>query len=171
MILLQFLGAELADACQRANIPIHPVPGPSAVISALCISGFSSSSFSFHGFVPVKGKERSEKLLRIASSPDTTVFFEAPHRIKETFLDLSRDFEQGQRQCICCREITKLHEEFVRGTVDSCYIWLENFKEDKVTYCFIFTPESFFFHISHYIGQRAHSRRIYNCYGANGTRV
>ena len=120
-------GAELAAALTDDNINIHPIPGPSAVIAALSISGFSASEFTFLGFLAAKGKERKEKLEKLVETTHSVVFYEAPHRVIETFKDiLNQSKLSEERQCICCRELTKLHEEIKRGTVRECYNWLVN---------------------------------------------
>jgi 16S rRNA (cytidine1402-2'-O)-methyltransferase len=100
-------GAQLADACLAQNIPVHPIPGPSAVVAALSCCGFQASEFSFFGFLPVKGKERASKMQRLINTPCTVVFFEAPHRIEGTFQELS-ELGQGDRMSVCCRELTKV---------------------------------------------------------------
>ena len=120
-------GAELAAALSTEQVVIHPIPGPSAVIAALSISGFSASEFTFLGFLAAKGKERKEKLESIVSITHTVVFYEAPHRVVETFKDiLNQNKLSENRLCICCRELTKLHEEIRRGTISDCYNWLLN---------------------------------------------
>lgn len=113
-------GAQLADACFKNNIPVHPIPGPSAVVTALSIAGYASTQFTFYGFTPVKGKERASTLRNVVSNPQTCVMFEAPHRIVDTLTELSETYKLSQRPCVCCREITKIHEEFIRGTVADC---------------------------------------------------
>ena len=122
-------GYQLAAACAKEGIPQHPVPGASAVLSALTISGFDSSEFTFMGFLPVKGKERKTKIERICMNSgdgsSTVVFYEAPHRIRETLVELV-DNGQGLRPCVLCREMTKKYEEIVRGTVESSLQWLDN---------------------------------------------
>ena len=127
-------GAELAEALLTHNIPLHPIPGPSAVIAALSICGFQASEFSFLGFLAVKGKERTQKLDQITRLQHPVVIYEAPHRMKMTFRQLaSKEYGQGQRPCLCCRELTKMHEEFKRGTVDECLAWLEGFGDNDVS--------------------------------------
>ena len=117
-------GYELAAACIASGVTLHPIPGPSAVVAALSVCGFPSSEFSFFGFLPVKGKERHHKLERMLEYSQTAVFYEAPHRILQTLQDIERI--QSDRGCVCCKEITKIHEQFYRGTVSSCRKWLED---------------------------------------------
>jgi len=119
-------GFELAAECYKNKIRIHPIPGPSAVAAALSICGFPASEFTFMGFLPVKGKERISKLRNIANCPHTLVFFEAPHRVLSTMRELRDAFGQGNRPCICCREITKMYEEYHKGTISTCYAHLAN---------------------------------------------
>jgi 16S rRNA (cytidine1402-2'-O)-methyltransferase len=119
-------GAELAAALADNRVPMHPIPGPSAVVSALSVCGFPTSEFTFMGFLPVKGKERQQKIDTIFDIKHCVVIYEAPHRIKLTLEQLSSR-GMGDRPCVCCREITKLHEEFRRGTVDQCLRWLNSF--------------------------------------------
>lgn len=102
------------------------------MVAALSVCGFQSSEFSFLGFLAVKGKERSQKLDQIKSIQHPVVLYEAPHRMKMTFRQLSKEYSQGSRLCLCCRELTKLHEEFKRGTVDECLAWLETFDDNDV---------------------------------------
>ena len=123
-------GAELAAALAAAGVPVHPVPGPSAVVAALSIAGFPSTAFTFFGFLPVKGRERQEALQRVAATDHPVVLYEAPHRVKALFRQL-RDAEVGlggvSRPVVCCRELTKLYEEVRRGTVAEVCAWLETF--------------------------------------------
>lgn len=128
-------GAQLAQECFKQNIPLHPIPGPSAVVAALSVCGFPSSEFSFFGFVDVKGKERAAKLTRIANYQHTAVFFEAPHRIVSTLTDLVETYGQGDRECVYCREVTKLHEEIVRAPLHVCLSTMKqrDESEDKVS--------------------------------------
>jgi 16S rRNA (cytidine1402-2'-O)-methyltransferase len=130
-------GAELVAACVKENIPVHPVPGPSALTAALSICGFEgqiafplyfltmslASPFTFLGFLPAKGSSRTSALQNIVSTLHVVAFFEAPHRILKTVTELN-DLGSGDRLCVCCREISKVHEEIWRGTVDEALDWL-----------------------------------------------
>lgn len=131
-------GAELVAACVKENIPVHPVPGPSALTAALSICGFEGqllssslpsltsslvSQFTFLGFLPVKGSARTSVLQTIMTTLHVVVFFEAPHRILKTITELN-DLGSGERLCVCCREISKVHEEIWRGTVNEAINWL-----------------------------------------------
>ena len=106
-------GSELVAAAAQAGFKVEVVPGPSAVTSALAISGFSGDGFLFLGFLPRRKKERQGSL-REASSIVPLVLFEAPHRLRATLADL--DTVLGDRPLAVCRELTKLHEEVFRGT-------------------------------------------------------
>lgn len=95
------------------RIPVVPIPGPSAVITAVSASGLPTAEFAFFGFLPARRAARRARLKELAEIRTTLVFYEAPHRIKETIADARDAF--GNRECVVARELTKLHEEFVRG--------------------------------------------------------
>jgi 16S rRNA (cytidine1402-2'-O)-methyltransferase len=106
-------GADLVDAALDAGHRVVPVPGPSAVIAALSASGFSAVPFAFLGFLPRKAGPQRKRLEAYAERPETLVLFESPHRLGVT---LSRAAEVlGERRACVARELTKLHEEIVRG--------------------------------------------------------
>jgi 16S rRNA (cytidine1402-2'-O)-methyltransferase len=107
-------GLELVQACVDAGIPVDPVPGPSAVLAALVASGFPVSPVTFLGFAPVKASARRLWLEQLAQRTETVVFFEAPHRI-EALLAAARLY-LGDRLLVVARELTKVHQEFLRGT-------------------------------------------------------
>lgn len=115
-------GFPLAAAAAEAGIEVHVIPGPSAVTSALAVSGLPTDSFTFLGFVPRKGKARSDMLQTIATSRHTVVAFEAPTRLAATLSDLAAACGQ-QRQCAVSRELTKLHEETLRGSLGELASW------------------------------------------------
>jgi len=108
-------GHRLIKGAIDAGIRVEPIPGPNAVIAALAVSGLPTDSFSFLGFPPTRSKARTEWFDRARSVGGTIVFFEAPHRILET-LDQLRN-EVGDCQVAVCRELTKVHEELVRGSI------------------------------------------------------
>jgi len=108
-------GQGLIKAAIDAGIRVEPVPGPNAAIAALVVSGLPIDSFSFLGFPPTRSKARSEWFARARAVGGTIVFFEAPHRIRQTLDELRR--EVGDCQVAVCRELTKLHEELVRGPI------------------------------------------------------
>lgn len=108
-------GEDLVKLCAEENIPIEVVPGPSAVISALAVSGLSTSRFTFEGFLSVKRASRHEHLLQIKDDPRTLIFYEAPHKLVATLKDLLEVL--GDRKISLCRELTKLHEQVRRTTL------------------------------------------------------
>ena len=103
-------GYLLVRACRQRGIPVVPVPGPSALATALSASGLPSQRVLFLGFPPRKSGERKRLLESLAGDPSTLVFYEAPHRIRD-FLREAREALKG-RECVACREMTKLFEEF-----------------------------------------------------------
>lgn len=107
-------GYALVVAAAAADVTVTALPGPSAVLMALALSGLPTDRFVFEGFLPRKGRVAALKLL--ASEPRTLVFFESPHRIGDALADLVTAFGPTRRAAVC-RELTKLHEEVVRGTV------------------------------------------------------
>ena len=108
-------GAELVAVVREAGFPVVPLPGPSAVGTALSAAGLPADRYLFLGFVPRKGKERARLLQQALSSEWTVVFYEAPSRLVELLSDLAT--QQPERQVVVARELTKLHEEFRAGTV------------------------------------------------------
>ena len=105
-------GEELVRQCAELGIPTRVVPGPSAVISALCVSGLSTGRFTFEGFLSVNKKSRKEHLESLQTERRTMIFYEAPHKLPNTLRDLYSAF--GERKLTIVREITKLHEEVIR---------------------------------------------------------
>jgi 16S rRNA (cytidine1402-2'-O)-methyltransferase len=110
-------GHRLVRAARAQGIRVETVPGPSAVLAALVTSGLPSDSFTFLGFPPSRPRARHEWLTRLAAEPRTTVFFEAPHRIRIT-LEAALEV-LGEREVVVCRELTKLHEEIIRGPISA----------------------------------------------------
>ena len=108
-------GYELIGAATRTGIPVVPVPGPSAVITALVVSGLPTDRFLYLGFLPRKAGARKQALKSVAQEPGTLLILEAPHRLQPTLNDLQ--LVLGDRQIAVCRELTKLHEEVFRGTI------------------------------------------------------
>jgi 16S rRNA (cytidine1402-2'-O)-methyltransferase len=106
-------GQRLVSLCLESHIPVIPIPGPSAVIAALAASGISGEEFVFVGFLPSRTNARHKALGRLAEENRTLAIYEAPHRLVETLADALQIL--GRRQAVIAREITKLHEEFVRG--------------------------------------------------------
>ena len=108
-------GYRLVSAAVEAGITTEVVPGPSAAISALSISGIAPGRFVFEGFLPRKGGERKRHLEQLVDEKRTLVFYESPHRIADALVDLADVL--GDRPAAMARELTKLHEEVVRGTL------------------------------------------------------
>jgi len=111
-------GYRLIALAIRHHVPVVPVPGASAFLAALVASGLPTDSFRFSGFLPVKRGERRAALEAIKSSPRTQVFYEAPHRIVEALEDVV-EVLGGARHVVVAREVTKMHEEFLRGRADA----------------------------------------------------
>ncbi len=108
-------GTALVQAAQRRGVVVTPIPGPSAVTSAVAASGLVASNFLFLGFLPRSGRKRKDALERIAKSTDPVLIFEAPQRLHDTFVDLAQLIPD--RRATLCREITKLHEEIAPSTL------------------------------------------------------
>ncbi len=108
-------GYELVKACAAAGIVVVPIPGASAVISALIASGLTCDRFAFEGFLPAKSQARRAYLETLKTESRTLVFYEAPHRLRQTLEDLT--VLGSDRQIVLARELTKLHEEIWRGTI------------------------------------------------------
>lgn len=108
-------GYELITAAIEDGIPVVPVPGASAVLAGVVVSGLPTDQFVYLGFLPRKSQERRRFLQSISDEPRTLVFFEAPHRLLRTLKDMYDVL--GDRQLAACRELTKVHEEIFRGTV------------------------------------------------------
>ncbi len=108
-------GFPLVAAAAAAGVTVTAIPGPSAVLTALALSGLPTDRFSFEGFVARKG--RVSALAALAAERRTMVFFESPHRLAESLRDFAEAFG-GERRAAVCRELTKLHEEVARGTLD-----------------------------------------------------
>jgi 16S rRNA (cytidine1402-2'-O)-methyltransferase len=109
-------GHDLIGACLERGLRVEVVPGPSAVLAALVVSGLPADRFCFEGFPPRKPAARARALAGLASEPRTMVFFEAPHRVLAT-LDAMAEAFGRQRRCAVARELTKLHEQVLRGTL------------------------------------------------------
>ena len=109
-------GEEVVRLCTECGIEIKAVPGPSAAISALAVSGLDTSRFTFEGFLSVTKKQRLEHLSTAAENSYTMIFYEAPHKLKTTLADMLEYF--GNRKIALCRELTKLHEEVIRTCLE-----------------------------------------------------
>jgi 16S rRNA (cytidine1402-2'-O)-methyltransferase len=107
-------GFRLIGLAIRHHVPVVPIPGASAFLAALVASGLPTDSFRFSGFLPAKQGQRRALLESVRDSPRTQVFYEAPHRVKETLNDMV-EVLGAARRVVVAREVTKLHEEFLRG--------------------------------------------------------
>ncbi len=110
-------GFRLVSEARAAGIRVEPIPGPSAALTALSGSGLPTDSFRFCGFVPQKRKERLDLLRELSSDVATLIFYEAPHRILETLVDIEE--VMPRRPVVVGRELTKLHEEFLSGSASA----------------------------------------------------
>lgn len=115
-------GYRLVTAAHDAGVPITVAPGPSAVLTALALSGLATDRFCFEGFLPRKAGERGRTLASLASEPRTMIFFEAPHRLAD-MLAAARDALGADRRAAVCRELTKTYEEVKRGTLAELTEW------------------------------------------------
>ena len=107
-------GSQIATAAIAAGIPVFPIPGANAALIALIASGLSAEHFTFYGFLPAKEGQRRTALEKLPRNGKTQIFYEAPHRILDTLADIETIFGPAQR-IVLARELTKLHEEFLRG--------------------------------------------------------
>jgi 16S rRNA (cytidine1402-2'-O)-methyltransferase len=108
-------GHRLVVLCLRHHIPVVPIPGPSAFVAALAASGMPTEEFLFVGFLPPRAGARRKKLDALKSEPRALVLYEAPHRLAETLSDAADIL--GSRPAVVAREVTKIHEEFLRGSL------------------------------------------------------
>jgi 16S rRNA (cytidine1402-2'-O)-methyltransferase len=109
-------GERLVRACVQQGLAVEVVPGPSALLAALVLSGLPTTPFVFEGFLARKGAARAERIAAMRTTPATTVLFESPRRVAATLVEL-RDALGATRPAVVARELTKLHEEVVRGTL------------------------------------------------------
>ncbi len=117
-------GFLVVAACVEAEIAVVPIPGVTAVITGLSASGLASDRFVFEGFLPVKGSDRQHRIAAIKSETRTIVFYEAPHRLCRTLADLAEQLEP-QRSVVLARELTKMHEQFWRGSLEQAIIYYQ----------------------------------------------
>ena len=125
-------GYRLVVAAVEHDVPVTAVPGPSAVLTALAVSGLPVDRFCFEGFLPRKAGERSRRLVSLASEERTMVFFEAPHRT-EAALGAMAEAWGGDRSAAVCRELTKTHEEVRRGPLADLVAWAAEGVRGEVT--------------------------------------
>ena len=123
-------GYELVCACLEEKIPVIPVPGPTAAITALAVSGLPTNRFVFEGFLPTKATLRRDRLTILTSEPRTIIFYEAPHRIQKTLEDCEAVFGKNRR-VVVARELTKRYEEFWRGTLEEAVVYYQGSQQIK----------------------------------------
>ncbi|PYE43778.1 16S rRNA (cytidine(1402)-2'-O)-methyltransferase [Paenibacillus barcinonensis] len=116
-------GSDLVRLAIEAGITVIPIPGPNAALSALIVSGLPTERFTFGGFLPREKKDIRKVLESFNESNGTLLFYESPHRIRKTLMHLEEIL--GDRSIVLARELTKRHEEFVRGNLQECIEWLE----------------------------------------------
>ncbi|MCV7086470.1 16S rRNA (cytidine(1402)-2'-O)-methyltransferase [Mycolicibacter hiberniae] len=122
MPLISDPGYRLVAACAEAGLPVSCLPGPSAVTTALAVSGLASDRFCFEGFAPRRPAARRAWLASLADERRTCVFFESPRRLAQCLRD-AVDELGGRRRAVVCRELTKTHEEVLRGTLSELAEW------------------------------------------------
>ena len=123
-------GEEIIKKCIEENITVVPIPGACAMINALIASGINTKEFTFLGFLPLNKKTRKEKLEEIKKTSKTIIIYEAPHKLKSTLEDLKEILEE--RKVVLARELTKIHEEYIRGTIQELILKAENLKGEIV---------------------------------------
>lgn len=117
-------GEDLVKLCIEKSIPVTSVPGPVAFVTALILSGLPTARFSFEGFLSVNKRHRKEHLDSLKNDRHTLIFYEAPHKLKNTLSDMQSAFG-GERKIAIARELTKLHEEVMRTTIDGAISYYE----------------------------------------------
>ncbi len=125
-------GYRIVRACIEHDLRVTSLPGPSAVLTALAVSGLPTDRFCFEGFLPRKSGERRARLTSVAAEARTMVFFEAPHRLAD-FLADAADVLGADRAAVVCRELTKPYEEVVRGTLATLHEWAVDGVRGEVT--------------------------------------
>lgn len=109
-------GADLVREVAERGHTVTPIPGPSAIVTALAASGFPAEGFLFSGYLPRRALDRRRRLEELAAHPGTIVVFEVPHRLRGALSDLAAVFGE-ERAAVVCRELTKVHEELIRGSL------------------------------------------------------
>ena len=120
-------GYILVKKCYELDIPVEVIPGANAAVCAVALSGLEAARFTFEGFLPVEKKERLERLTEVKNLPHALVFYEAPHKLKTTLGDLA-EYLGAERNAALCRELTKMHEETLRGTLGEL---LQHYEENE----------------------------------------
>ena len=127
-------GADIVEKAIDQDFPVVPVPGPNAAISALIASGLTPQPFFFYGFLNRGKKERRQQLEQLKKRQETILFYEAPHRLKETLKDMEAIL--GNRRIVLARELTKKFEEFLRGTLAEAVEWSQT-QEIRGEFCIV----------------------------------
>jgi len=127
-------GADLVEACIQQDLKVISLPGANAILPALVASGINTDHFLFYGFLPRQKKDRTQVLQELLPFPYTLVFYEAPHRLKQTVQALKDIF--GHRKATLARELTKRYETFMRGSLDELLTWV-NEREIKGECCLV----------------------------------
>lgn len=125
-------GYRVVTAFLEAGLRVSALPGPSAVLTALAVSGLPVDRFCFEGFLPRRPGERRRRLTELGAEQRTMVFFEAPHRLEEFLADAADVLGEGRRMAVC-RELTKPHEEVFRGTISEARSWAADGVRGEVT--------------------------------------
>ncbi len=125
-------GYRLVAGCASSDIPVTVLPGPSAVLAALAVSGLPADRFCFEGFLPRKGAERKERLSQLAGEQRTAVLFESPRRTEALLNDLVAALGDDRQACVC-RELTKTHEEMIRGSLGDLLSWSKSGVRGEIT--------------------------------------
>lgn len=123
-------GEEIVKAAIKEGIDIIPVPGAVALINALIVSGLSTKEFAFYGFLPLDKKIRKEKIEDIKQQNKTIIFYEAPHRIEKTLREMMEEF--GDIDIVVAKELTKVHENFIRNKISNILLELGNVKGEYI---------------------------------------
>lgn len=129
-------GADLVKACIQADLNVIPLPGASAAITGLIASGLASEQFAFIGFLSRKKSERITLLTDHVNFPYTMMFYESPHRIRQTIMDMQTVFGDN-RQAVVVRELTKTYEEFTRGSLAELADYYEESRQIKGEICLV----------------------------------
>lgn len=132
-------GYELVVSAVEKQLTVVPLPGANAALTALIASGLPTQPFYFYGFLPRQKKEKRKKLEELSKQMSTVIFYEAPHRLKETLQLIEEQF--GNRRITLCRELTKRYEEFIRGTISEAIEWA-NKEEIRGEFCLIIEGSS-----------------------------
>lgn len=132
-------GADIVEKAIAQNFSVVPIPGPNAAISALIASGLTPQPFFFYGFLNRGKKERRQQLEQLKKRQETMLFYEAPHRLKETLKDM--ELILGNRRIVLARELTKKFEEFLRGTLNEAVEWSQN-EEIRGEFCIVLEGNS-----------------------------